>query len=779
MPSREIVEAVAAIADRDRVTVLEDPDRHEATGRWIVKVRLRPDDLATHPEVPRETEWYLHLRETYPAGSIGIYPADQEENTITATFPHQKLNVAGSDDTPWRRGNICVARYGHILSQTGATGEPSTAADRLCWYMDRALEWLKNAAQDDLRKPDEPFEIPAFDTNSASGPTLAFNETQESFAIWKQAYGKWGMVDLRALPTAEETYATGAFKDSDDEVVYQPDWGGYIEEETDDSIAGAWVLLEELPIEPPWEAPESWQDLEVFFEGTETDPYELRANIKPVINTEPTKILLLGFPIPATVGGDPEIIYWQPIEIQAFKNPNDLSGGFRDAGKGPETAARREAEEEQIWWLDADNWSHEQLIRRGHMDEWFLDRNIVLIGAGALGSTVAENLVRAGCRRLTIVDDDAYEIGNVARHTLTIDDVGRNKATALSDRLQSVAPYVQAIYVDSAFLPDDGLPESITEADVVIECTASRGVRRALDGVRWNHPVVFCSAAMGRRANRLFTFTAYSHTFPYREYTEAFAPWRLQEQVEWDDDEDAVPERVGCWHPASVIRTDRVMTWAGTVTRLLDQAPRLSLGKTDFTVLETPRDTELPTISPAPLPFQDVTTWQAPDFPIMVQVPSMCLEAMYERCRKEHPCETGGIVAGTDRNDGPALVINTRDPPRDSIQEPTRFLRGIEEVEEWLRDARESIGIDYFGEWHYHPDAAPEISREDRTAMNEIANDDGYDCPHPLLFIVGQDDEDQFTVNAYLFHRSKDYEQLAQIDTPDETPELFEDGDDA
>jgi integrative and conjugative element protein (TIGR02256 family) len=157
----------------------------------------------------------------------------------------------------------------------------------------------------------------------------------------------------------------------------------------------------------------------------------------------------------------------------------------------------------------------------------------------------------------------------------------------------------------------------------------------------------------------------------------------------------------------------------------------------------------------------------------------MCLEAMYERCRKEHPCETGGIVAGTDRNDGPALVINTRDPPRDSIQEPTRFLRGIEEVEEWLRDARESIGIDYFGEWHYHPDAAPEISREDRTAMNEIANDDGYDCPHPLLFIVGQDDEDQFTVNAYLFHRSKDYEQLAQIDTPDETPELFEDGDDA
>jgi proteasome lid subunit RPN8/RPN11 len=140
---------------------------------------------------------------------------------------------------------------------------------------------------------------------------------------------------------------------------------------------------------------------------------------------------------------------------------------------------------------------------------------------------------------------------------------------------------------------------------------------------------------------------------------------------------------------------------------------------------------------------------------------------MYERCRKEHPCETGGILAGTDRLDGPALVVNARDPPRDSIHEPTRFLRGTDKVEEWLKDARESIGIDYLGEWHYHPGASPDLSRDDRTAMNDIANDDGYDCPHPLLFIVGQDGEGQFTINAYLFHDSKEYEQLERIDNPD------------
>lgn len=764
MSSDGINEAVAAIDEHDGVTVLDEPYFDEDRGKWIVKIRLRPDDLADHPEVPRETEWYLHLRDTFPIGPIGIYPADQDVNTITTTFAHQKLNVAGSDDTPWRTGDICVARYGHTLNQTGATGEPSTGRGRLCWHMDRALQWLQNAAQGELREPDEPFEIPAFNTEDARGPTLAFNESRASFDDWRDVYGQWGTVALYSVPTADETYATGAFTGSDGEVVYEPDWGGYIDTETDGAVCGAWALLDQVPIDPPWEAPETWRDLEGFFEGTVTDPYDLRANIKPALKEEPVKILLIGFPIPAQVGGEPELIYWQPIEIEEFKDPEDV--GHRSTKRGQRRAARIVAGREQIRWLEANNWSHDQLIRRGHMDEWFLDRTIVLIGAGALGSMVAENLVRAGCQQLTIVDHDTYEVGNVSRHTLALDDVGRNKATALADRLQSVSPYVQTVDVATAFPTNGEMPASISNAEVVIDCSASRVVRRALDDKRWDHRVVFCSAAMGRRANRLFCFTAYSHTFPYTDYEEAFSLWRLQEQVEWDDETDAVPERVGCWHPASVIRTDRVMTWAGTVTRLLDNATALTLRETDFTVLETSGDDEVPMISQATPPFQDITTWQAPSSPVTVQVPEKCREAMLERCRNDHPCETGGILAGIDRDDDPALVINARDPPPDSIQEPTKFLRGTDKVEDWLRDARESLGIDYLGEWHYHPAASPEISPDDQNAMNDIAADDGYDCPHPMLFIVGQDDTQEFAVNAYLFHRDNAYEQLHRIGGP-------------
>jgi len=323
--------------------------------------------------------------------------------------------------------------------------------------------------------------------------------------------------------------------------------------------------------------------------------------------------------------------------------------------------------------------------------------------------------------------------------------------------------------METAFPADGNIPDVVETAEVVIDCTASQAARQAVATVTWDHPVILCSAAMGRRANRLFWYTTYSHRFRYSEYEDAFEPWRLQEQREWDETEDAIPERIGCWHPASVIRMDRVMTWAGTVTRLFDETAALTLGESEFTVLETSTtDDGTPTITQASPPFQDVITWEAPTSEVTLQVPRDCLKAMWERCRADYPDETGGIVAGTDRDDAAALVTNTTDPPRDSIQSSTRFLRGTDKVDRWLTETAETIGIAYLGEWHFHPTAPPTPSEQDCEAMQEIATDDGYDCPHPLLFIVGPDDEEGFTINAYLFHRDQAYEQLHR--TSQQTP---------
>ena len=775
MSNSQITEAVDAIDRLSEVRVLSDPEYYQDRGKWAVEVNLHPDGLDNHPNIPQETVWYILLQETYPAGSIGIYPADQDENTITATFPHQRLNSSTVDERPWRTGSICVARYGHTLNQVGAVAEPTEPDERLCWHMDRALEWLRAASQGELRESEDPFEVPFFNTTSSSGPTIAFNESQTGFDTWNGEYGQWGTVELRQIPTSENTYTTHRFE-RDGEMVHSPEWGGYVSENSTDQLTAGWILLEEIPITFPWETPERWGELDSLLSGTATEAHELRASIQPILEDESHKIVLLGFPIPEEIDGDSEIIHWKPIEIPSFEDPQDLPGSHRRIPRGHELAEKSRDSDERIQWLESDNWSHDQLTRRGHMDEWFFSRKIVLIGAGALGSAVAENLVRAGCRYLTVIDPDNVEIGNLARHTLSLADVNRGKATALSDRLETIAPYAQVTGIDEAFSSKAPMPNYLSEAEVIVDCTASDAVRHALANLSWENPIVFHSAAMGRRANRLYCFSAYGNTFPYDDYDDAFDLWRLREHVEWDEKADAVPERIGCWHPASVIRTDRVMMWAGQVTRVLDTAPTVTLQNPEFLVLETGNDECSWKVSQPDPPFGNTITWYSSEQEEKVQLPLKCVETMKERCKKDHPDETGGIIAGSTREGRPALVVNAKDPPRDSIHSPTRFLRGTEEVEKWLRDARESIGLNYFGEWHYHPHQRPMVSKKDREAMNDIAADQDYNCPHPLLFIMGEDEAGHCSIAVYQFHRERDYERLEQIEQSDSIIEVLEGG---
>lgn len=754
----EIEAGIASVEELDNVEILEDP-YYIDNSKWVLKTRLSPDDISPNSSIPADTDWFVHIGSTYPAGSITIYPSAQ--NSITSTYPHQRLNVRGDTDNPWRQGNICVARYGFSLNQSGATGEPHTAEKRLSWHLQRALQWLSKASYGELRNPDEPFEIPEFNTKTGDHPQVAFEETRESLDQWMSYIGSWGTVEFTELNLSSEAIVTESFEHEDEGHVTETDWSEFVNEHQTNSHTGSWVFLEEVPFTPPWEPPETWEDLAQILDSSSVDPYELLAEIKPTLEDESLKLLLVGFPIPETVGGTPVIVHWQPIEITDFEDPTDY-GGHRPTERGREFAARVGKQGTDIQWLQSENWAHEQLSRRGAFSDWFWDKDVLLIGAGALGSTVAENMVRSGCQNLTVVDGESIEIGNMARHTLTLDNLGEDKASALAKRLRKISPHVDAMSIDEDFPPNDWV-DTIESADIIIDCTASRTVRRALSEHQWENPVLFCSASMGRRGNRLFNFIAFSHRFPYEDYQEVMKIWRLKEQIEWDDENDAVPERVGCWHPASVIRMDRVMTWAGMISRLLSESLETGRGGYEFTVSETNDEDSPPQVTEADRPFQDVKVFEAENSSAQVYLPQECYNSIKERSRHSYPCETGGIVAGTDLGDSTALVVNARDPPRDSIEEPTRFLRGTEEVNEWLKHARDSMGIHYLGEWHYHPSGAPELSGDDIESMKEITFNEDYGCKNPLLFVLGGDESTGYTMNTYIFYQDGDWEKLTAL----------------
>lgn len=152
------------------------------------------------------------------------------------------------------------------------------------------------------------------------------------------------------------------------------------------------------------------------------------------------------------------------------------------------------------------------------------ERRVLLFGLGALGSTVAEQLARAGVGRLTLIDRDRVEPGNLVRHAAQLRHVGWSKAKAVSDVAHGAGLYCEVGFHNLSLggarwdaPPDavedrgqqDGLAELVDAADLVIDCTAEKAVGQTLTWVcaKRATPLVIASATNGGWGGRVSTFT--------------------------------------------------------------------------------------------------------------------------------------------------------------------------------------------------------------------------------------------------------------------------------
>lgn len=65
---------------------------------------------------------------------------------------------------------------------------------------------------------------------------------------------------------------------------------------------------------------------------------------------------------------------------------------------------------------------------------------IHIVGCGSVGSTLAENLVRCGLKKITLYDFDTVEEHNIVNQMFDESDVGENKAIALKKHLVEINP---------------------------------------------------------------------------------------------------------------------------------------------------------------------------------------------------------------------------------------------------------------------------------------------------------------------------------------------------
>lgn len=69
-------------------------------------------------------------------------------------------------------------------------------------------------------------------------------------------------------------------------------------------------------------------------------------------------------------------------------------------------------------------------------------QRIHIIGCGAIGSTVAENLARFGLTKISLYDFDVVEAHNIANQMFTQEDIGKLKVSAVAENLRKINPEI-------------------------------------------------------------------------------------------------------------------------------------------------------------------------------------------------------------------------------------------------------------------------------------------------------------------------------------------------
>ncbi|MEM8873729.1 MAG: ThiF family adenylyltransferase [Planctomycetota bacterium] len=128
--------------------------------------------------------------------------------------------------------------------------------------------------------------------------------------------------------------------------------------------------------------------------------------------------------------------------------------------------------------------------------------HVAIVGLGALGGTIAEQLCRAGVGTLTLIDRDLVEETNLQRQVLfATADVGSAKAEAAATRLTAIDPDV-TLHVRPNDLHPGNVERLLKDADVICDGTDNAATRYLLNdvAVKNGRPMVYggCVGTEGR-----------------------------------------------------------------------------------------------------------------------------------------------------------------------------------------------------------------------------------------------------------------------------------------
>jgi ThiF family len=544
---------------------------------WEVPIEI--DANATSGLVARVTPWIVKIDRSYPYGAIGVFPAT---SGIAATFQHQDTNEEQAGTS--RTGKLCLDHPYRNRTVVAGSDPIGDADARLAWHFARAQEWVVRAAAGDLVRESDPFEIPKIET-SAGSVRVIHDESSQSLSTWRPYMGHFGQVHFRRTPV-RDTIVASKFTDRDRHVIHTSSL--FPAGKPAQGIHGVWWLWRTPIVIEPWKAVTCWGELATIGASQGIDAFAALEEISHAVRDNGRVFLMLGYPIPTKVGGPDHEIHWETQRMPPLATVPPK--GYRPSRKAWWQSDRRQffGDKHSMKYVQTENWHPDRVQARGRLPESIYRKKVVIIGCGALGSMVAELLIRGGLLDLRLIDGEVLEAGNLARHVLTSTSVGLGKAGALAKRFREISPTASISTVEHHLVDPQAVHDRLEDADLVIDCTATNDIPALLAETYWSVPRRFISASFGYGARQLFLYRSFGVKFPAKDFFSAVEPWLVKERRVWTQAEERI-EGAGCYSPLFPARADDIAAGAVAVVKFSEDTIEASHDEDELVVLQATR----------------------------------------------------------------------------------------------------------------------------------------------------------------------------------------------
>ncbi|MDB4157592.1 HesA/MoeB/ThiF family protein [Candidatus Pelagibacter sp.] len=135
-----------------------------------------------------------------------------------------------------------------------------------------------------------------------------------------------------------------------------------------------------------------------------------------------------------------------------------------------------------------------------------LSSKVLIVGAGGLGSPVAEFLARAGIGSLGVVDDDKVSLSNLHRQSLyNTSDIGKFKVKIAKDRIKKINPNTK-VTIYKVRLNNDNSKKIIEDYDFVVDGSDNFITKFLLNDYCLKLKKTLVTGAISKFDGHIFTF---------------------------------------------------------------------------------------------------------------------------------------------------------------------------------------------------------------------------------------------------------------------------------